>query len=158
MAGPVLWLLRHGKAADAITFRGGDAARPLTPRGERQSEASGAELARHAPTIDAILTSPRVRALQTATIAAAAHGSAPEPIVIDELGGDYGLSGLLALASPWLEADGSPNVVIVGHNPTLSILVHELTGDERGLSTGALAGIDLRDRRLLQLFKPPKTT
>lgn len=156
MAGPVLWLLRHGKAADAITFQGGDAARPLTERGERQSKASGETLAQFAPTVDAILTSPRLRALQTATIASEAHGSAPEPIVIDEIGGDYGLSELLALASPWLEADGSPNVVIVGHNPTLSILVHQITGDERGLSTGALAGIELIEQRLVALVKPPK--
>ncbi len=156
MAGPVLWLLRHGKAADALTFQGGDAARPLTPRGEAQSKASGETLAQLAPTVDAILTSPRLRARQTATIAAQAHGSAPEPIVIDEIGGDYGLSDLLALASPWLEVEGSPTVVVVGHNPTLSILVHQLTGDERGLSTGALAGIDLSARRLIAHVKPPK--
>ncbi len=156
MAGPVLWILRHGKAADAVAFRGGDAARPLVERGERQSAASGAELARHAPTVDAILTSPRLRARQTADLAAAAHGAAPEPVVIDELGGDYSTGALLALASPWLEAGASPNVVIVGHNPTLSIVVYELTGDERGLSTGALAGIDLAERRLLTHFKPPK--
>lgn len=164
-AGPVLWILRHGKAADAVTFGGGDAARPLVERGEQQAAASGAELARHAPSIDAVLTSPRLRARQTADLAVAAHGAAPEPIVIDELGGDYSVKTLLALASPWLESSAAgarseagapPNVVIVGHNPTLAVVVYELTGDERGLSTGALAGVDLADRRLITHFKPPK--
>ncbi|MBJ7471354.1 MAG: histidine phosphatase family protein, partial [Solirubrobacteraceae bacterium] len=53
MAGPVLWILRHGKAANAIGFPGGDAARPLVARGEEQSKASGERLAQLAPSIDA---------------------------------------------------------------------------------------------------------
>lgn len=154
MAGPVLWLFRHGKAADAVGFRGGDAARPLVGRGEAQSRESGARLAELAPHVDAVLTSPRLRALQTASIAAQAHGAAPEPVVIDDLGGDYGLRDLLAFASPWLEAPGATNVVVVGHNPTLSVLVHELTGDDRGLKTGAFAGVDLADRSLVELYAP----
>lgn len=154
MAGPVLWLFRHGKAADAVGFKGGDAARPLVARGQAQAQESGARLAELAPHIDAVLTSPRLRALQTASIAAQAHGRAPEPVVIDELGGDYGLRALLALASPWLEAPGATNVVVVGHNPTLSVLAHELSGDERGLKTGAFAGVDLADRSLVEHFTP----
>lgn len=154
MAGPVLWLFRHGKAADAVGFKGGDAARPLVSRGEAQSRESGERLAELASHVDAVLTSPRLRAHQTASIAAQAHGTAPEPVVIDEIGGDYGLQALLALASPWLDAPGAENVWVVGHNPTLSILVYELTGVDRGLKTGAFAGIDLADRTLVEHFTP----
>lgn len=154
MAGPVLWLFRHGKAADAIAFAGGDAARPLVGRGEAQSRESGLRLAELAPHVDAVLTSPRLRAHQTASIAAQAHGNAPEPVVIDDLGGDYGLRDLLALASPWLEAPDARNVWVVGHNPTLSILAYELTGADAGLKTGAFAGIDLSNRTLVEHFTP----
>lgn len=157
----ILWLLRHGKAADAITYRGGDADRPLTERGEAQAEEAGETLARHAPQIDFVLTSPRTRALQTAELAVEAHGAAPEPEVVDFLGGDYGLADLLGrlevldmvrMVDPW--TDWSGHVVVVGHNPTLSILLHELTGEDKGLSTGALAGIDLSTRELVARARP----
>jgi phosphohistidine phosphatase len=148
--GPVLWILRHGKAEDPIGKV--DSQRQLTAKGERQSAASGRTLAELQPEIGAVLTSPRLRALQTAVIAGQAHGSAPEPIVFDELGGDYGLRDLLAMIAPWTDAGES--VVVVGHNPTLSILVADLTGAEVGLSTGALAAVDLGTRTLLHHVKP----
>ena len=152
--GPVLWLLRHGQADHPANVD--DAARPLTERGEEQARSAGRMLAQLAPRIEVVLTSPRVRALRTAELAVAAHGSAPEPIVLDELGGDYGLPELLALIAPWTTGDGRTDVVVVGHNPTLAWLVHQLTRDDRGLSTGTLVAIDLVGRRLLQHVRPPR--
>jgi phosphohistidine phosphatase len=156
-AGPTLWLLRHGKAADPLGVP--DAGRPLTERGERQAAEQGATLARLAPDLAAVLTSPRVRARTTAELAVAAHGSAPEPQIWDVLGGDYALADLLALTGAWLDeplAGGAaaPAVLVVGHNPTLAVLAHELTGDVRGLSTGTLVAIDLTSRRVVHHIKP----
>lgn len=148
----VLWLLRHGKAADAVAFRGSDRERPLTERGEAQAEEAGRMLAEYVAAPDAILTSTRVRAQQTAELAAEGHGSAPEPIAFEQLGGDYDLDDLLALLSPWDEP--GQHVWVVGHNPTLSMLLYELTGEDRGLSTGAFAGIDLADRSLVHRGRP----
>lgn len=148
----MLWLLRHGQAADPPGLP--DAERPLTPRGEQQARSAGEALAARAPRVTAVLTSPRVRALRTAQLAVSAHRGAPEPVVLDELGGDYGLPDLLALVSPWTEGNGRTDVLVVGHNPTLAWLTHQLTRDHRGLSTGTLVGIDLVGRRLLHYLRP----
>lgn len=152
--GPVLWLLRHGQADHPPGLD--DAARPLTSKGEAQARAAGRALAQLAPQVAVVLTSPRVRARETARLAVAEHGGAPEPIELGELGGDYSLPELLALLAPFTEGQGRIDVLVVGHNPTLAWLVHQLTRDDRGLSTGTLVGIDLVGRRLLQHIRPPR--
>lgn len=146
----VLWILRHGKAADVLGLP--DTARPLTDRGEAQAREAGETLRGLAPVLDAVLTSPRVRARTTAEHAVRAHGAAPGPIVIDELGDDYGLATLLALVSGWFADAG--HVLVVGHNPTLSSIVEQLTGDVRGLSTGTLLGVDLGSREIVAYARP----
>jgi phosphohistidine phosphatase len=59
----VIYLLRHGDAEDG---HGDDAARRLTPKGERQAAAAGLALAALSSKPDACLTSPKVRAAETA--------------------------------------------------------------------------------------------
>ena len=61
----VIWLLRHGEAADGSP----DAERPLTEKGEEQSRAAGAALAALGVELDACLASPKVRAADTARLA-----------------------------------------------------------------------------------------
>ena len=63
-----LWLLRHGEAVPHDSKP--DDERELTARGERQSAAAGAALARLGVEFAAIYTSPKVRAEQTARLAA----------------------------------------------------------------------------------------
>ena len=58
----MLWLLRHAEAADGVP----DDQRPLTERGVRQAEAAGRALARLGEPVDICLSSPKLRALQTA--------------------------------------------------------------------------------------------
>ncbi len=64
-----LWLLRHAEAEPHGTRA--DAERRLTARGERQAQTAGVALARLGVQFDAILSSPKSRARQTAEIAAA---------------------------------------------------------------------------------------
>src|SRR6059058_161445 len=66
----VIWLLRHGEAADGSP----DAERPLTKKGERQSRDAGKALKALGVEIDACLTSPKVRAADTAKLACKALG------------------------------------------------------------------------------------
>jgi phosphohistidine phosphatase SixA len=103
----VIYLLRHG---DAEAGNGDDAARRLTPKGERQAEVAGRALAALGAKIDAGLTSPKVRAAETARLTCRALGLDPE-IAKELRGGPFDSPGLSA---------GRGNVLLVGHEPDFS--------------------------------------
>jgi phosphohistidine phosphatase SixA len=95
----MLYLLRHGEAEDPD---GDDAARRLTAKGQRQGRAAGRALARLGAKIDACLTSPRLRAAETARLASGPLGLEPE--TASELrGGAFDAPGLApaAATSSW---------------------------------------------------------
>ena len=66
----MIWLLRHGDAAEGSP----DDARPLTERGEEQARIAGAALAKLGATMELCLSSPKVRAAETARLACEALG------------------------------------------------------------------------------------
>jgi phosphohistidine phosphatase len=125
----VIYLLRRG---DAEAGNGYDAARRLTPKGERQAKAAGRALAALGTGVDACLTSPKVRAAETARLACLALGLEPE--VAEELrGGPFASLGLSA---------GRGNTLLVGHEPDFSGEVSRLTGAGVKLRKGGLAIVD----------------
>jgi phosphohistidine phosphatase len=125
----VIWLLRHGDAEDSAPD---DASRRLTPKGERQSRAAGEALAELGVRIDACLTSPKIRALQTARIACGPFGIEPE--VTDALaGGDFDPDELAA---------GRGDVLLVGHEPDFSRAIQTATGARAEMKKGGVAGVD----------------
>ncbi|MEJ7715653.1 MAG: phosphoglycerate mutase family protein [Thermoleophilaceae bacterium] len=69
----MIWLLRHAEAEDGSP----DSERPLTERGREQAIAAGRALANMDVPVDACVTSPKVRALETAALACAALGLEP---------------------------------------------------------------------------------
>lgn len=125
----MVYLLRHG---DAEPGEGDDAARRLTPKGERQARAAGAALASLGAGIDACLTSPKVRATETACLSCEALGLVPQ--AREELRG--GAFDSLALAA------GYGSVLLVGHEPDFSAEVARLTGANAKLRKGGLAAVD----------------
>ena len=125
----MIYLLRHGDAEDRL---GDDAARRLTAKGERQARDAGRALAALGTDLDACLTSPKVRAAETARLACEALGLEPET-ALGLRGG-----GLDALAL----ATGRGEVLMVGHEPDLSDEVARLTGAKVKLRKGGLAVID----------------
>jgi phosphohistidine phosphatase len=135
----VIYLLRHGHAEEGD---GDDAARRLTPKGERQAQAVGTALAAIGAKIDACLTSPKVRAADTARLACEPLGVEPEPT--DELSG--GAFDSRALAA------GRGNVLLVGHEPDFSNEVARLTGAHAKLKKGGLAAVD--GGTLVALLRP----
>jgi phosphohistidine phosphatase len=119
-----LLVFRHGIAEDHAAD-GTDASRALTTQGVERSRAAARGLARIADPLDVILTSPRVRAVQTAREAAAAFGCAVE--VLDALSGGPPDETLRALA-----ARNEESVMVVGHEPMLSELIEQVcTGNRR---------------------------
>jgi phosphohistidine phosphatase len=135
----LIYLLRHGDAEDG---GGDDAARRLTPKGERQARAGGRALAALGAGIDACLTSPKVRAADTARLACEALELEPE--MAGELRG--GPFDSLALAA------GHDNVVLVGHEPDFSGEIGRLTGAHVKLRKGGLAIVD--GSTLVGLLRP----
>lgn len=149
MAHQQLWLLRHGEAEphDAAP----DEERRLTPRGVDQSRAAGRALAALELTFQVVFTSPKVRALDTARLACAELGV--EPVVHDALhsGFDAGEARVL------LEAAGEDRrVLVVGHEPDFSQVIHDLTGARVNLKKGGVAGvrIDGGHGELVALLRP----
>ena len=135
-----LCLLRHADAGDPMAWPGDDADRPLSAKGKRQARRLGSLLAGIGWRPDAILTSPKLRASQTARIVGDAVDVKPDEegrlASAFELGD---LEGILA-AHP-----DARRVVLVGHDPDFSSLASTLTGAAIELRKGAIARIDLSD-------------
>src|SRR5829696_2289773 len=130
----MLWILRHAEAEDAHGRP--DAERPLTKRGREQAQIVGAALAALAVPLDACLASPRLRALDTATLACAPLGV--DVHVTPELGGG-------GFDAEELAAGFGAHVLLVGHNPDVARAVHDLTGARVRMRKAALAGIADRE-------------
>ncbi len=145
-----LWLLRHGEAVPHDS-RDDDADRELTARGERQSVAAGAALARLGVEFAAIYTSPKRRAADTARLAAEALGAEPE--YEDVLGDGFEREDALELVH---RHDDGARVLVVGHEPSFSQVVHDLTGGRIDFKKGAVAAIRLDGTRaeLIVLLRP----
>lgn len=136
----MIWLLRHGDAADGSP----DAERPLTDKGRDQSRAAGAALKALGVDIEACLSSPKVRAADTARIACDELGG-PEPQLEPKLaGGPFDAEALAAGLGD--------NVLLVGHDPDFSAAVHALTGAQVRMKKGGLAGVDRGE--LIVLMRP----
>lgn len=134
-----IWLLRHGEAEDDARD---DASRRLTAHGERQAEAAGAALAAMGIGLEACLTSPKVRAAETARIATGPLGCTPE-IEARLAGGDF---------DPGELAAGRGETLVVGHEPDLSRALQLVTGARVKLPKGGLAAID--GSTLIALLEP----
>jgi len=138
-----LLLVRHGIAAPLGESIERDEDRPLTPRGEKRLRAVAHGLARIAPRPRAILTSPLLRARQTAeSIAGAWKGLRPMPAKALATGEEAAIREVLA------GFDDEDCVVLVGHEDWISQFTARLLGGNAGSSfryrKGGVALIDLK--------------
>ena len=146
---PQPWLLRHGEAVPHDSKP--DAERELTPRGRRQSEAAGIALAALNVEFAACYTSPKVRARETAELACEALNIDPQ----DErsLADGFSRDAALELLLPH---DAEARVLAVGHEPSFSQVVYDLTGGRVDFKKGGLAAIRVERGagELLVLMRP----
>jgi len=141
-----LWLLRHGEAESHGSA--GDDERRLTERGEGQSRSAGRALAALEITFQAVYTSPKVRARDTARLACEALGC--EPLEHQPLRMGFSADDALEL----VHAD--ERILVVGHEPDFSQVVHDLTGAQIDMKKGGVAGIRFDGGRgeLIVLLRP----
>ncbi len=145
----ILYLLRHGKA-DWPEWAGPDDERPLTREGIEEMRVVAAALKRLKVAPDFILSSPLLRALQTADIAAKELGIALERSPELAPGFDRRKCDTLVASRP------KGDVMMVGHEPDFSGLIRALTGGRVKFGKAAVGAIELSEEmpaaRLLWLF------
>lgn len=138
-----LHLLRHAHAGDPLAWDGPDAARPLSEKGRAQSARLGRFLAAQRFAPDLLITSTKVRAIETAEIVGRLLDASIA--VDDRLAGPLHLEDVEAI----LAAHGDPEEpVLVGHDPDFTDLLSALCGAAGvGMRKGAFARIEI-DRPL----------
>lgn len=133
-----LYLLRHADAGDPTAWTGPDAARPLSGKGRRQASRLGSFLRDRRFDPELVISSPKIRAAETAQIVAEAIGT--EVRVDDRLAEGFMLAELQEI----LHEHGSlERVVLVGHDPDFSELTEELVGVPIPVRKGAFLRIDV---------------
>jgi phosphohistidine phosphatase len=122
--------VRHAEAAPGEP----DELRPLTDAGRAVARALGERLA--GEQVDAVLSSPLLRARETAAVIARAVGVEPEP--------DERLApGASAADLREAIAGRGATIVAVGHQPDCSEIVLMLTGRVQAFAPGSLAEVEL---------------
>ncbi len=125
-----LFLVRHAEAAPGEP----DALRPLTPAGRALARELADRLATEE--LDAVLSSPLLRARQTAEQIARAANLAAE--VDERLAPGASADDVREAA-----AGRGATVVAVAHQPDCSEILLELTGESRPFAPGAVAVVEL---------------
>jgi phosphohistidine phosphatase len=107
-----------------------------------QAEAAGRALLALGESVDTCLSSPKLRAVQTADAACASLG-VPVQVETALAGEPIDVQALTA---------GLGDVLLVGHDPSFSLLLHDLTGTQARMKKGGLAGINKGE--LVVLLRP----
>lgn len=156
-----LYLCRHAQAED--TAAGGDAHRALTSEGRREFKRVARGLAELKVQIDRIVTSPYLRAMETAEILAeqfsSGHGKPME--IVSSAALACGGQPELVLTEMRATAHPPREIIAVGHEPDIGGWLGRLCFGQAGrcrFKKGAIACIELDDglRRgeLLFLLQP----
>lgn len=135
----ILLVLRHGKSSWANAGLA-DHDRPLNDRGNRDVPRIGRLLLEEGLTPDLIISSTAKRARKTASLVAKNCDYAREV----EQSADLYLAGPSSYFDVLRNVDdGFETVLVVGHNPGLEDLVHQMGGEFRRMPTAALAHLEV---------------
>ena len=119
----ILYFLRHGDAGDS--WPADDAQRPLSAKGEESLRAAADVWKRLKLRPEVVITSPFVRARQTADLMCAGIGCAAPPVVDERLAAGAGWGDMARAIADHPDAS---RVCFVGHDPDFSRAVALLTG------------------------------
>ena len=143
MPGPYeLYLVRHGLAEERGDAWPDDAKRPLTDEGISKMRKSVRGLARLGVSVDVVLTSPLVRARQTAEIVAAGLSPRPSLVTIESLAPEGTFTSVIADLEKQAR---KTRIALVGHEPNIGELAARLIGSRHAIEfrKGAVCRIDV---------------
>jgi len=143
MPGPYeIYLIRHGLAEERGDSWPDDTKRPLTEEGMSRMRKSVRGLSRLGVTLDVVLTSPLVRARQTAEIVAAGLSPRPSLINADSLATD---GSFAAVVADLQKHERKRRIALVGHEPGIGELAARLIGSRHAIEfkKGAVCRIDI---------------
>ena len=149
-----VYFLRHGIATEPEGYTGTDFERPLTDEGREKMEREAKAIERLDLEIDVVLTSPLVRAKETATIVAERLGLR---VTDDErLDPSFDRARLTAILR---DREASSGIMVVGHEPSMSETIGDLVGGAAiEFKKGGLACVEVdapdSDGVLLWLVSP----
>jgi len=136
-----IYLMRHGDAGDKRAWVGADSDRPLSDLGIERTRAAAEYFARTRFRPTKILTSPLVRAEQTARIVANSLGGADLVEIDDRLAPDFDIRAFRRIIKQYPEED---RLLLVGHDPSFSTVIEEVMGGGSiVLKKGGIARLDI---------------
>jgi len=139
-----LYFLRHGQSVPRSEWSDRDESRPLTEAGVSAMAHAAWTLARMGVAPDVLVTSPLERAQRTAEIVAPVLGLEGRLSTERRLGKGFGMKQLRRLLRQHARAG---SIMLVGHNPEFTAIIHKLTGAHVALSKGGIARVHLAARK-----------
>jgi phosphohistidine phosphatase len=137
-----LYFLRHGVAFEREDWNGeNDELRPLTKAGKKAMKREAKRMAKWEMSFDTIVTSPLVRAYDTAKITAKALEI--DFTVNNLLKPGFNKNSIEPLLAQYSHAE---HLVLVGHEPDFSSVIAELTGGDVVMKKGGLACVELTNK------------
>ena len=142
----LLYLMRHAKSSWSEPGLG-DQQRPLNSRGLRDAPAMGERFASRAERLDLLVSSPALRARQTAEMFAEASGYHGHDMAIDD--GLYFLGRGAIEAAIRAQVDSAQALMLVFHNPDITDFVNSIDYDFRidNMPTSGLVRFDCEIER-----------
>ncbi len=166
-----LYFLRHGRAVDPESYEWmSDADRPLTKKGKKEVQKVARRMKKLGFSFDCILTSPYVRAFDTAKIVAKTYKLKESMMILEDLIPSAIPQNFLNYFSSLQKEDKLKKVrscLLVGHEPSMSRLISFLLGKEDLEIDLAKAGLCileiprnydrlLQTEAILKLLVPPE--
>jgi phosphohistidine phosphatase len=145
MPGPYeLYFVRHGLAEERGEAWPDDTKRPLSADGMSRMRKAARGLARFGVSVDVVLSSPLVRARQTAEILASEIEPRPSLVNIDSLAPDGGYAAVIADLEKHAR---KTRIALVGHEPMIGELAARLIGSRHPIEfkKGSVCRIDVED-------------
>jgi phosphohistidine phosphatase len=155
----IVYFLRHASAGQSVVNPKKDEKRPLDADGVRQCGYIGRALASMQVHVDAVISSPLKRALQTASLVGTEMGYEGKFLIEDALRPEADFSAFKEMLQNYKKLEA---IMVVGHNPSLQEFLASFisnSGCKAGveLKKGGIARVDTGAKlNLLQWYMTPK--